>query len=93
MSFLSELPRVGVHPGPGTSPPEPYATYVAYSIDSLPTAPEHLWRLDWLATAPRHLDDYLAGAFDEAVRDLDWDGVASLVPDAGTLPEDFGTVS
>jgi hypothetical protein len=90
VSFVSDLPRAWVSiQVPGTPSPERYATYVAYGTGSLPAAPEHLELLDWLAEAPRHPDDYMATRFDAAVRDLDWDGVAGLLTDPGTLPEDF----
>ncbi|TCC11240.1 hypothetical protein [Kribbella soli] len=72
---------------PGTSPERILATYVGYH--ELPPAPVDVAHLEWLRDAPRHPEDYLAVASEDAVRDLSTDAVADLLGDRATVPDDF----
>ena len=90
MSFLSALEREWVTiEVPGTpAPSSPYATYVRYRSDELPTPPAGVAELTWLERAARHPDDYMGSAFGEAVRDLSGPAAADLL-DGLPLPGDF----
>jgi hypothetical protein len=73
---------------PGSSPRTLFATYVAYPIDELPVPPRDVAGLEWLKQAPRHPDDYMATAFESAVRDPSPDAVTELLGDLASLPAD-----
>src|SRR5215204_2699633 len=90
MSFLSDLEREWVTiEVPGTpAPSSPYATYVRYRSEELPTPPADVAELRWLQRAARHPDDYMGSAFDRAVRDLSSPAAADLL-DGLPLPGDF----
>lgn len=71
VSFLLDLPHAWVTiEVPGTSTRDWPATYVEYAIGDLPPVPRDVAHLEWLASAPRHSEDYMAGAFEAAARDL-----------------------
>lgn len=89
MSFLSELDRGWVTiQVPGTPAPTPFATYVRYRSDELPTPPADVAELAWLERAARHPDDYMGSAFEEAITDLTGPAAAELL-DGLALPGDF----
>jgi hypothetical protein len=89
MSFLSGLPRSWVSiQGPGTSSRTLLATYVAYSTDALPCPPRDIAGLEWLKQAQRHPEDYMATAFESAVRDPSRDAVTEMLGDLTSLPAD-----
>lgn len=90
MSFLSGLDRAWVTiEVPGTPHASPlHATYVRYPAEALPVPPEDVAELAWLERAAHHPDDYMASAFDDAVRDLAAPSAAELL-DGLTLPLDF----
>lgn len=72
---------------PGTYGERIFGTYVGY--DELPPTPVDVANLDWLRDAPRHPEDYLASASEDAVRDLSAQAVADLLGDRVTVPDDF----
>ena len=89
MSFLSDLPRQWVSVKvPGTSSTVD-ATYVGYPVDRLPPTPVGVADLEWLEDAPRHPEDYMGSAFEEAVRDLSSHAVAELLGGMDSVPDDF----
>lgn len=91
MAFLAGLPRYWVSIAlPGTVQPSPFATYVSYRFEALPSAPGDVRAIAWLEQAAAHPEDYLASRFaDAAQRDLSWSGVSELWPDTESLPNDF----
>lgn len=88
MLFLAQLPRRWVTiQVPGTYAERIPGTYVGY--DELPPTPVDVARLEWLRAAPRHPEDYLASASEDAVRDLSAQAVTDLLGDRATVPDDF----
>ncbi len=88
MLFLARLPRRWVTiQVPGTYGERILGTYVGY--DELPPTPVDVADLAWLRDAPRHPEDYLARASEDAVRDLSAQAVADLLGDRATVPDDF----
>ncbi|TCC42987.1 hypothetical protein [Kribbella sindirgiensis] len=88
MLFLTQLPHRWVTiQVPGTYSERSFATYVGY--DERPPAPADVGDFKWLRNAPRHPEDHLADASDDAVRDLSAQTVAELLGDDATIPDDF----
>ena len=65
-----------------------FATYVAYPIDALPLPPRDVAGLEWLKQADRHPSDYMASAFENAVRDPSPNAVTELLGERTSLPAD-----
>lgn len=90
MSFLSDLPREWVTiQVPGTSSQRIFATYVGYAVDQLPPTPVDVADLEWLKHAPRHPENYMGSAFEQAARAVSSEAVADLLGGLATVPNDF----
>jgi hypothetical protein len=90
MSFLSDLPRAWVTIQiPGTAPERFPATYVGYANHQLPPPPVDVTGFTWLERAALHPTDYMASAFEHAVRDISARGLADLVGSHTAVPDDL----
>lgn len=74
---------------PGIAPQRLLATYVGYANDQVPPTPVDVADLAWLERASRHPMDFMASAFEDAVRDISAQGVTDLAGNHTTLPEDL----